>query len=200
MPDVNFLGPIGNTEFYEAAHGVFPSGDANTAWTDWLGFRACINKSLNAGQTFSTTIVGTYSLVYTGNAYIGGVLAPNGDIHFVPLSADRGQKISASGIVSTYSLVYTTTTAYGGGVLAPNGDIHFVPLSARVGQKISASGIVSTYSLILTTTSGYAGGVLSPSGDIHFIRYNASRGQVIFTNSANPFDFPTCASPYLNKF
>ena len=83
----------------------------------------------------------TYSLVYTvANAYAGGVLAPNGDIHFVPYSANRGQKISASGVVSTYSLVYTVANAYYGGVLAPNGDIHFVPSSANRGQKISTMG------------------------------------------------------------
>jgi hypothetical protein len=77
-------------------------------------------------------------LVYTtSSAYFGGVLAPNGDIYFVPVGADRGQKISAAGVVSTYSLVYTTSSAYAGGVLAPNGDIHFVPLNANRGQKIS---------------------------------------------------------------
>ena len=84
-------------------------------------------------------VVSTYSLVYTAaNAYSGGVLAPNGDIHFVPYYASVGQKISSEGTISTYSLVYTLASgAYFGGVLAPNGDIHFVPYTARVGQKIS---------------------------------------------------------------
>jgi len=83
-------------------------------------------------------VVSTYSLVYTTTgAYVGGVLAPNGDIHFVPRSASVGQKISSEGTVSTYSLVYTAADAYVGGVLAPNGDIHFVPYSANRGQKIS---------------------------------------------------------------
>ncbi len=65
------------------------------------------------------------------------MLAPNGDIHFVPHAANRGQKISASGVVSTYSLVYTVSGANIAGVLAPNGDIHFIPAGAAVGQKIS---------------------------------------------------------------
>jgi hypothetical protein len=91
------------------------------------------------GQKISVAgVVSTYSLVYTaGSAYWGGVLAPNGDIHFVPSGANRGQKISVSGVVSTYSLAYTTTTAYSGGILAPNGDIYFIPNGAAVGQKIS---------------------------------------------------------------
>ena len=85
-------------------------------------------------------MVSTYSLVYTTNsAYAGGVLAPNGDIHFISRSAEVGQKVSSAGVVSTYSLVYTTTLAYRGGVLAHNGDIYFIPLSAAVGQKISTN-------------------------------------------------------------
>jgi hypothetical protein len=84
--------------------------------------------------------VSTYSLIYTANAaYQGGVLAPNGDIHFVPYFADRGQKINTlTGVVSTYSFLYLAAFAsYSGGVLAPNGDIHFVPTIAERGQKIS---------------------------------------------------------------
>jgi hypothetical protein len=76
-------------------------------------------------------------LVYTtATAYTAGVLAPNGDIHFIPHNANRGQKVAPDGTVSTYSLVYTTGGAYIGGVLAPNGDIHFTPGSANRGQKI----------------------------------------------------------------
>ena len=80
----------------------------------------------------------TYSLVYTAAvAYTGGVLAPNGDSHFVPRRAAVGQKISASGVVSTYPLIYTVTEAYSGGILTPNGEIQFNPRSAIRGQKIS---------------------------------------------------------------
>jgi hypothetical protein len=40
-------------------------------------------------------VVSTYSLNYTiANAYAGSVLAPNGDIHFIPFFATVGQKIS----------------------------------------------------------------------------------------------------------
>ena len=51
-----------------------------------------------------------------------------------------GQKVNyLTGVVSTYSLVYTLINSYYGGVLAPNGDIHFVPTNAVVGQKISTN-------------------------------------------------------------
>jgi len=85
-------------------------------------------------------VVSTYSLVYSAsNGYQGGVLAPNGDIHFVPYSAVRGQKISATGVVSTYSLVYTVGTSYYGGVLTSDGSIYFIPNDAVIGQKISTN-------------------------------------------------------------
>ena len=149
-----------------------PTADNNsidTGLVAWNKMKVMLDESVVAGQVFSNAIISTYSLVYTVDAaYTGGVLAPNGDIHFVPQEARVGQKISSSGLVSTYSLVYTVSLAYVGGVLAPNGDVHFVPNSANRGQKISSSGVVSTYSLIYTTAQAYQGGVLASNGDIHF--------------------------------
>ena len=137
----------------------------------------------------------------TSAAYIGGVLAFNGDIHFVPYGAAVGQKISAAGVVSTYSLAYTTS--FGnctGGVLAPNGDIYFVPLNAPVGQKISAAGVVSTYSLVFTTSVAYTGGMLAPNGDIHFIPRAATVGQKICTSTGVKFSQGICQHPFFNKY
>ena len=92
----------------------------------------------NRGQKINASgVVSTYSLVYTTGSYTGGILAANGDIHFVPWAANTGQKISASGVVSTYSLVYTASGAYWGGVLTSDGSIYFVPARGSLGQKIS---------------------------------------------------------------
>ena len=150
-----------------------PNGDIH-----FIPRNAVVGQKINT----LTSLVSTYSLIYTTSAtiaYQGGVLAANGDIHFVPNNANRGQKVNASGVVSTYSLVYTDNGNYSGGVLAPNGDIHFVPSQAIRGQKVSSAGVVSTYSLVYTASNAYAGGVLSPSGDIHFVPYSAVRGQKI---------------------
>jgi hypothetical protein len=123
------------------------------------------------------------------------------DIHFIPQSAEVGQKISAAGVVSTYSLVYTAARAYSGGVLAPNGDIHFVVHEANRGQKISAAGVVSTYSLVYTNANNSVGGVLNSTGDIYFIPFGLSSfGQKISTCPAIPFPSDVCLSSYLNKF
>ena len=167
-----------------ASQGSAPTGDNSSIGTDevaFQNFQKNLYKSVNGGVAFNNN--GTNGIVSTFNAsggYAGGVLAPNGDIHFIPFGASTGQKISSSGVVSTYSLVYTNGSgAYVGGVLAPNGDIHFVPFSSPlIGQKISSSGVVSTYSLVYTAGS-YWGGVLAPNGDIHFVPYSAAVGQKI---------------------
>ena len=139
-----------------------------------------LNASIAGGTLFSESIISTYPLVYTiSYAYYGGVLAPNGDIHFVPCYIGKGQKISKDGTVSTYALAYATSNAYQGGVLASNGDIHFIPNSATVGQKISRDGVVNTYSLVYTVKYAYNGGVLAPNGDIHFVPNTAKVGQKI---------------------
>jgi hypothetical protein len=131
----------------ETTEGTVPTADDSSVGTDlvaWLNLKKQLDAGVVNGVPYANKgtngIVSTYSLVYTAtDAYYGGVLAPNGDIHFVPRSANRGQKISASGVVSTYSLIYTTGSAYQGGVLTTNGDIHFVPFQAAVGQEISTN-------------------------------------------------------------
>ena len=180
-----------------------PTADNNsidTGLVAWNKMKVMLDESVVAGQVFSNAIISTYSLVYTVDAaYTGGVLAPNGDIHFVPRTANRGQKVDINGVVSTYSLVYTATNAYAGGALAPNGDIHFVPLSANRGQKISSSGVVSTYSLVYTDATAYLGGILNSDGNIHLVPFGANRGMKISTLSG--FDFKGIAlSPFFNKF
>lgn len=161
-------------------------------------FKCLMNESINNGQLFSNDIITTYALAYTTpNAYYGGVLSFNGDIHFIPNNATVGQKISASGVVSTYTLAYTTSSAYCGGVLAPNGDIHFISNDARIGQKISYSGVLSTYALVYTAGM-YSGGVLTPNGDIHSIAYKI--GQKIHIEYDRPFSLAMCCSPFFNKF
>jgi hypothetical protein len=146
-----------------------------------VGLLDLIERHKSAGKTFDTSPPATYSLIYTGGSYAGGVMAPDGTIHLIPLGANRGQKIAPSGEISTYSLVYTAASGYWGGCLMPNGEIHFVPYFANRGQKISPSGVVSTYSLVFTDGSNgaYNGGVIAPNGDMHFIPYNAVVGQKV---------------------
>lgn len=204
MGDAFKISPSWSREVQEVREGKLPKCDDSSVGPNLEGgtdFLDVLQASAAAGSLYSsTTVVSTYSLVYTAiSAYAGAVLAPNGDIHFIPRSAICGQKVTPSGTVSTYSLVYTGSNAYLGGILAPNGDIHFVPYSADRGQKISANGTVSTYSLVYTVGSAYQGGVLAPNGDIHFVPLGANRGQKITTFSAKNLSLAACLSPFLNK-
>ena len=197
------ISPSWQEEVKIKSWGSVPSMENSSIGTDliaWNNFKPLLEKSVKAGQTFSNGVVSTYSLVYIGaNVYAGGVLAPNGDIHFVPANANRGQKVSINGTVSTYSLVYIGANVYTGGVLATNGDIHFIPYAANRGQKVAVDGTVSTYSLVYTTSYAYGGGVLAPNGDIHFVPLNANRGQKVSTLTGKPFNRTICESPFFNK-
>jgi hypothetical protein len=187
------ISPTWRTEVQNKARGGIPNFDnstisalgVNSGLVAWNQIKTLLEKSRNRGTAFSIGILSTYSLAYTGTqlGYFGGVLATNGDIHFVPFNARVGQKINISGVVSTYSLIYTVTSslpnAYSGGVIALNGDIHFVPTQATVGQKIDINGVVSTYSLVYNTLPGYSGGVLAPNGDIYFVPRSSPVGQKI---------------------
>ena len=171
----------------ENMSGSVPEADTSSINSDlqaWYNLEKQLDHGVINGVPYNNNstggVVSTYALIYTTTgAYAGGVLAPNGDIHFVPLAGVRGQKISADGVVSTYSLIHTGSAQSIGGVLAPNGDIHFVPYSAVRGQKVNSSGVVSTYSLVYTVGTAYNGGVLAPNGDIHFVPYSAVRGQKV---------------------
>jgi hypothetical protein len=152
-----------------------------------------VNNTTRTRINIVTGVVSTWtSNISLVSGYFGGVLAPNGDIYWIPGTSTVGCKMTASGVFSTYSLIYTTVgvgsaAAYTGGVLAPNGDIHFVPGVAPVGQKISTvTGVVSTYTLLSSNPSAsnfywFFGGALAPNGDIHFVPTNSSVGQKIST-------------------
>jgi sugar lactone lactonase YvrE len=176
----------------DATEGTVPQGDTSQVGTDlvaWTNLKKELDRTVINGVPYNnnnTAGVGsTFSLVNTawsGDGYNGGVLAPNGDIHFVKHAATTGQKINyLTGVVSTYGLINTLAAqAYFGGVLAPNGDIHFVPYTATRGLKINSSGVVSTYSLVYTVGGGaYSGGVLAPNGDIYFVPWQAPIGQKV---------------------
>ncbi len=108
--------------------GKLPTGDLvghlDTGLVGWKRFQVMLRKNFRAGVVYTNPILSTVSLIYTAStgAHVGGVMAANGDIHFVPYRA-RGQKIDKFNVVSTYALVYTAVAAYYGGVLLPNGEI-----------------------------------------------------------------------------
>jgi streptogramin lyase len=185
--------------------GVPTCDDGSITTTTFENLKTLMKISADSGSVFSNAVLSTFSLLFTINprsydVWGGGVMALNGDIHFVPCSSNQvGQKVNKAGAVSTYAIVLTDgTESYKGGVLAANGDIHFIPNSTSVGQKISAAGIVSTYSLPYTTSGAYWGGVLDPNGEIYFVPFNAKKGTKISVDgTVSTFSLPyTCYYAY----
>ena len=184
MPATVRLGPTFQTEVADTAWWTLPTANdssIDTGLVAWTQMQKMLDEGDYGGQLWTNPVASTYSLVYTNasGAYFGGILAANGEIHFVPSAATVGQKLSTAGVSSTYSLI--VAGGYAGGVIAPNGDLHFVPNSATRGQKVSSTGTVSTYSLAYTTSGAYSGGVLAPNGDIHFVPSGATVGQKVST-------------------
>jgi hypothetical protein len=178
LTNTRIISPKWQSDVIFTQNGKQATIDQIGATNYWSDMQVMMQKSITAGAVFSNPITLTYSGAVSG--YNGGVLGSDGKVYYIPRDASRGMIVDPiTNSVSTYSLIYTVSTAYAGGVLAPNGDIHFVPLSANVGQKVSSSGIVSTYSLVYTAASAYFGGVLSTSGETHFVPRNAAVGQKV---------------------
>lgn len=140
---------------------------------------------------------GTSTTAATGK-FVGGVLAPNGSIYFIPydetvriLKLTPGSTSSDADSVCVLPDVISTTTGsdlyfggvdqlFWGGVLAPNGCIYGIPYSADYVLKIDTetdtfsripTEITSDYSD--TTTMRWCGGALAPNGIIYCAPYNA---------------------------
>ena len=79
-----------------ATSGSLPTADNNSIdqnLSAWRGLQALMMTGVQGDVAFNNQgvggIVSTYSLIYTtpNGTSIGGVLAPNGDIHFIPTGA-----------------------------------------------------------------------------------------------------------------
>jgi hypothetical protein len=181
-----------------------------------IGFNGEIHlipNKTSIGQKFNTKtgVASTYSIITTGSSadisagnfsYSGGVLAPNGDIHFIPQSAQVGQKVSINGVVSTYSIPYSSihnTNNRFNGVIDLDGNIHiftrdWVANAVKTIEKISTtSGITSTYNILspITGTSNHV--FIDLNDNIHPVFTSStgvkiSKSGVVSTYSLNQFN------------
>ena len=147
----------------------------------------------------SASYVEQYGSFPGGNAYSGGVLAPNGKIYFAPYSATVGRIVDpANNSVTTYGS-FPGNEAYNGGVLAPNGKIYFAPHNGTVGRIVDPTdNTVTTYGSFPGSLA-YDGGVLAPNGKIYFVPYGASVGRFVdpSDNSVTTYgSFPGSVAPY----
>jgi hypothetical protein len=182
--DVGVLGDsILTTGPYVAFDGSATNRDRFLAWMQYItsakyryGFTpVTLKKTVWWNARYDATLYNplSYTTVAAGgvtnNAYVGGVLLPDGRVVFVPYNA------TTIGIFNPATNVYTTIAgpqslyAYSGGVLLPDGRVVLVPTSATtIGLFTPAT---NTYSTIAGAPGNYsyAGGVLLPDGRVVFV-------------------------------
>lgn len=160
-----------------------PSGQDTQILTNVNGSNVFSYPGYNfdGSNMFAQQSVDTSAILLTNLAnynYGGGVLAPNGRIYCMPLSATN------VGIINTYNDTIDTTSISGltgnfkylGGVLAPNGKIYCIPLNAtNIGIIDLATNTIDTTTISMTRypdLSGnlkFWGGVLGTNGKIYCV-------------------------------
>ena len=134
------------------------------------------------------------------NAFMGGILAPNGKIILVPCGSAN------VGIYDPDTDIYTSGDAHGeggsafvGGILAPNGKIILIPrASDNVGIYDPDTDTYTRGDTHGEGTAAFTGGVLAPSGKVIFIPYNSDN--VGIYNVYAEVNKNTCLHPIFNKF
>ena len=146
--------------------------EADSWWSDWEGGRTPVEYvySTVSGYTRPTT-----------DAYLGGVLLPDGRVVFVPYNA------AFTTIYNPATNSYATlgpapgNFAYIGGVLLPDGRVVFVPRNAAFTTIYNPA--TNSYATLgpAPGNNAYLGGVLLPDGRVVFVPLNAA-----FTTIYNP--------------
>ena len=144
---------------------------------DYLSAVAASNTS--AANAVSVEQYGSFP----AGAYNRAVLAPNGNIYFVPYGGAVGAIVNPSNnSVTTYGS-FPANASYVGGVLAPNGKIYFVPHNSTIGRFVDPSNnTVTTYGSF-QAGGAYNGGVLAPNGKIYFAPAAATAGAIVDPSS-----------------
>ena len=135
-------------------------------------------------------------------SWLGGVLAPNGKVYFVPAYSHHVGKFDPSD--NTFSTIdisdkESSDWKYHGGVLANNDKIYFVPHNAdNVGVFDPSDDSFETVSISVSQSWKYSGGVLAPNGKIVFVPWSTwSVG--VFDPSDNSFNtYAISGTSYIN--
>jgi hypothetical protein len=141
-------------------------------WTrDWQPYLSNLAAANSSGVTVTSSNL-TGGGTYTANGWMGGVLAPNGNIYFAPYQATNILVLNPTTSVTsnlTGGATYTSS-GWSGGVLAPNGNIYFVPnFATNILVLNPTTGVTSNLTGGATyTTQGWNGGVVAPNGNIYF--------------------------------
>jgi len=141
------------------------------------------NTSFNISFNYTADPIG-------GNLWIGGILAPNGKIYFIPYNASRVLVIdTVTNQVDTSIVVPSGANKWFGGAIAPNQKIYCAPHNSDSVLIIDTiTNTVDTTSIKVSTgNSKYVGAVLHTNGLIYFIPHHATDVMIInpATNTAD---------------
>ena len=150
-------------------------------WTyDWQPYLQRLAAANSSGVTVTTSNI-TGGATFTSYGWVGGVLAPNGNIYFAPLVATNILVLNpTTGVTSNLTGGATySANGWAGGVLAPNGNIYFCPhWATNILVLNPKTGVTSNLTGGATYPGGssgaWFGGVLAPNGNIYFCPYNAA--------------------------
>jgi streptogramin lyase len=150
-------------------------------WTyDWQPYLQRLAAANSSGVTVTTSNI-TGGATFTSYGWVGGVLAPNGNIYFAPLVATNILVLNpTTGVTSNLTGGATySANGWAGGVLAPNGNIYFCPhWATNILVLNPTTGVTSNLTGGATYPGGssgaWFGGVLAPNGNIYFCPYNAA--------------------------
>jgi len=187
MADTWKISPEWTKETLQSINGGIPQfanlNNVSTIDTDGSGgekFFTLLKKHATAGSVFSTPVAKTYSIVTSVTyGYFGGLLAPDGSVHFINFFARRNHRIDRLGTISTYSIPYTALgSPPDSGYLDPKGYIHTIQIgtSPGTGSKLFFDGKYPTsfltYPVTVFGTRAWAAGVIAPDGYIHLPPYD----------------------------
>jgi hypothetical protein len=151
----------------------------NTSWSPYLNTLTAANSG--AMVTASRSAMGASISLW----WAGGVLAPNGKIYSVPVSATTIliiDTLTETATTSTMSADLAGSTKWTGGVLAPNGKIYCVPrdsVNILIIDPVAGTATRSAMGASLTGSSKWTGGVLAPNGKIYCVPNNATTVLII---------------------
>ena len=151
--------------------------------TNWTRFPATLNtiiaKNRARGLTSGamTTPTGTYP---GSDAYVGGVLLPDGRVFCIPANATSARIYDpATDTLTTPAGTYPGSGGYAGGVLLPDGRVFCIPYNATTARIYNpATDTLTTPAGTYPGSGGYSGGVLLPDGRVFCVPYNATTARI----------------------
>jgi len=110
------------------------------------------------------------------NKFHGGVLAPDGDIYFIPSSSNKVYYLNTTTLqIKSFGDFENNNHAWNGGVLGPNGKIYSLPWTVSNNKILEIDPVTKKIETIEIASGGYGGQILAGNGKIYGIPDSATQ-------------------------